>query len=356
MSNTLLARIVHGSHLFGLDTPDSDRDYISVVLPSTEKILMGEVFFVDDEGSTSDDTRRNTSADVDDKQISLAQFIRQALAGDLIPHELLNAPPDFHMVEPHPLFLALMENRTRLASRNFDKIVGFCRSQAVTYSPRRDRLIAAQKALDTLKALGVDENTKEVAGTFFQRLVEACDSDYVRITTIPNPNGRDIDHLDICGKLVAETVHAKNALEVAASSVKRYGRRVHDTASTNGRDWKSLSHALRIAMEGVEYVSTGRITLPIPNRERILEVKLGRVSLEEVTAEVDAAVRALEVAAAASQLPYTADEEFARHIVMAAHGDRVIAEYPGSLEALTCVDLMLSEPAGTIGSSTSRYR
>nr|WP_250808066.1 nucleotidyltransferase domain-containing protein [Neorhizobium tomejilense] len=356
MENTVLARIVHGSHLFGLNTPESDRDFVSVVLPSTERILLGDVNFISDEGSTSDDNRRNTSVDIDDKQISLSQFIRMTLAGDLIPIELLNAPLDFHLVEPHPLFLHLRDQREKLASRNFVKIVGFCRSQAVTYSPRRDRLIAAQKARDTLVALGVTETTKEVAGEFFGRVVDACASEYVKVVSVPNNNGKPMDHLDICGKMVAGTVHAKIALDVASSSVKRYGRRVHDAASTNQRDWKSLSHALRIATEGYEYVTTGSITLPVPNRERLLDVKLGRVSLEEVTEEVDSAVRRLEVAAAASTLPEAPDEEFARRIVMAAHGERVIREYPELEDTLSPMGLMLSEARGTIPLSGSARR
>ena len=327
MENTVLARIVHGSHLFGLATERSDRDYVSIVLPSSRLILTGEADFISSEGSTSDSTRRNTHEDVDDKQISLSAFVRMAMSGTLDMIELLNAPMDFHTMEPHPLFLELRNSRDRLASRNVDKIVGFCRQQAVTYSPRKERLVAAQKAVETLIHLGVGDTTKERAGDYFERVVSACASEYVSVSMIPNPNGRDIAHMDICGKMVPETVNASQALAVAGSAIKRYGMRVNHAASTSTHDWKSLSHALRIATEGIEYVRTGRITLPVPGRERLLDIKLGRIPLGEVAEEVDAAVRALESDARNSLLPEKPDEAFASEFVISAHGNRVVSEF-----------------------------
>ncbi len=291
MESVVLARIVHGSHLFGLSTENSDRDFVSVVLPSTSDILLGRTHFITDYGTTGDSTRKNTKVDVDEKQISLAEFMNLLMTGTLDMIELLNAPMEFHVEEPHPIFLELRRNRQRLVSRNVEKIIGFCTSQAITYSPRKDRLIAAQTARDTFLKLGVDETSKERAGVYFDRVVEACGSSHVSIKSIPTTLGKEIAHLDICGKMVPETVHAAQALSVAASATKRYGRRVHDAASTSSHDWKSLSHALRIASEGIEYLRTGEITLPVPNRERLLDIKLGRVSLNEVSEEVDATVR-----------------------------------------------------------------
>lgn len=335
MEDLVLARIVHGSHLFGLATEKSDRDYVSVVLPSTERILMGDVDFIEDGGSTSDSSRRNTEHDIDDKRVSLAAFVRMSMGGTLDTIELLNAPLDFHVVDPHPIFLDLRANRERLVSRDIAKIAGFCRQQAVTYSPKKERLVAAQTALDKLVELGVDELTKVPAGRYFDSVVAACASEHVSVKSIPNPNGRDILHLEICGKMVAETVHASQAMAVAISTIKRYGKRVHDTAATSSHDWKSLSHALRTATEGIEYATTGSVTLPIPGRQRILDIKLGRVALEEVSAEVDDAVRRLDLAGRSSPLPETPDIRFAAEFVMAAHGRRVMlgfAELEASFE------------------------
>lgn len=343
MEDIVLARIVHGSHLFGLATEKSDRDYMSIVLPSAKRILMGDVDFIEDSGSTSDSTRKNNHLDIDDKQISLAAFLRMAMGGTLDMLELLNAPLDCHVIEPHPLFLELRENRERLASRNIEKIMGFCRQQAITYNPRKERLQAAQTALTTLRELGVTETSKELAGTHFAAVVAACDSEYVTLKTIPNPNGRDIEHLEICGKMVAETVHASQAAAVAMSAIKRYGKRVQDVTAASSSDWKSLSHALRIATEGIEYVTTGQMTLPVPNREHILDIKLGRVPLETVSREIENALWTLDKAARSSSLPEVADDLYATDFLIRAHGSRVVADFEELEASLDHErDLMLS--------------
>lgn len=357
MENLVLARIVHGSHLFGLSTPKSDRDYVSVVLPSAARVLMSDGFFISDEGSTSDSTRKNTSTDVDDKQYSLGRFLELCTSGTLDAIELLNAPFEFHVIEPHPLFQELVAQKHRLVSRNFDKIIGFCSSQAVTYSPRKERYTAAAAARDTLVALGVSETTKTPAGEYFDRVVDACASEYVTVKIVPNANGRSMPHLDICGKMVAETVHAAQALVVAESATKRYGKRVRDVANASDQDWKSLSHALRVAYEGIEYVRTGAVTLPVPGRAHLLDVKLGRLPMEEVANEVDAAVKTLITEAKASTLQEFADARFVNEFTMSAYGRRVVADF-GLLEAEfeTVADLKLSSEPAMLAASNRKIR
>jgi hypothetical protein len=353
MENLVLARITHGSQLFGLSTPKSDRDYVSIVLPSVARILMSDGYFITDEGSTSDSTRKNNSNDVDDKQLSLATFLELCCSGTLDSIELLNAPMEFHVQEPHPLFLELVAQKHRLTSRNLDKIVGFCSSQAVTYSPRKERFVAAMAARDTLTALGVDETTKRPAGEYFDRVVEACATEYVSVKSIPNPSGRAILHLDICGKMVPETVHASQALAVADSAAKRYGRRVRDVANASDHDWKSLSHALRVAYEGIEYARTGEVTLPVPNRAHLLDIKLGRLRMEDVANEVDEAVKMLVAAAKASPLPEVADKQFVNEFIMSAYGRRVLADFDElESEFATVADLKLSREPAMLSPST----
>jgi hypothetical protein len=212
-------------------------------------------------------------------------------------------------------------------------------------------------ARNALLALGVTETTKTLAGEYFDRVVEACATDYVVVKSIPNPNGRDMLHLNICGKMVPESVHASQALIVAASASKRYGKRVKDVANATTDDWKSLSHALRIACEGIEYMQTGAVTLPVPNRAHLLDVKLGRFSLEQVAEEVDEAVKTLIDEAKKSTLPETHDSQFVREFVISAYGRRVVADFEDLEEELETVrDLKLSGDAAMLGQSKLTIR
>jgi hypothetical protein len=65
---------------------------------------------------------------------------------------------------------------------------------------------------------------------------------------------------------------------------ERHATRTRELSSQHGYDTKYAMHALRIAHQGRELLSTGRITLPIesPERERLLEVRRGEVPLHDV--------------------------------------------------------------------------
>ena len=54
-------------------------------------------------------------------------------------------------------------------------------------------------------------------------------------------------------------------------------------------------HALRLGLQGVELLSTGQITLPVPqpHRDHLRAIRHGRIPLPEVLAAIDDAERAL---------------------------------------------------------------
>ena len=73
-----------------------------------------------------------------------------------------------------------------------------------------------------------------------------------------------------------------------------------ELVAVHGYDTKFAMHALRLGVQGAELLTTGRITLPIPEPELGLlrAVRRGEVSLAEVIAEVDRAeARLLELSA-----------------------------------------------------------
>ena len=64
----------------------------------------------------------------------------------------------------------------------------------------------------------------------------------------------------------------------------------------HGYDTKYAMHALRLGIQGVELLSTGRITLPVPEPSRayLRSVRHGEVPLTEVVAAIDQAEADLE--------------------------------------------------------------
>lgn len=72
-----------------------------------------------------------------------------------------------------------------------------------------------------------------------------------------------------------------------------------------GHDTKYAGHMLRLAFQGVEYMETGRLVLPMaePARSRVLDVRQGRVSLPDVVAETRSLEDRLKALAETSPLP-----------------------------------------------------
>ena len=68
-------------------------------------------------------------------------------------------------------------------------------------------------------------------------------------------------------------------------------------------------HALRIGIQGIELLQTGRISLPVPepDRARLREVRAGTPTLGEIVDELDDVTARLEALVAASDLPERAD-------------------------------------------------
>jgi uncharacterized protein len=82
-----------------------------------------------------------------------------------------------------------------------------------------------------------------------------------------------------------------------------------EKTSVHGYDTKFAMHALRLGVQGVELLTTGRITLPVPEPDRIYlrRVRRGEVGLEEVIDRVDQAAEHLVALRDASDLPAEPD-------------------------------------------------
>lgn len=75
-----------------------------------------------------------------------------------------------------------------------------------------------------------------------------------------------------------------------------------ELVAAHGYDTKFAMHALRLGLQGIELLTTGRITLPVPEPDRayLRAVRRGEVPLAEVLARCDAAearLRALQTSA-----------------------------------------------------------
>jgi uncharacterized protein len=92
----------------------------------------------------------------------------------------------------------------------------------------------------------------------------------------------------------------------------------------HGFDTKYAMHVARLGLQGVELLSTGRLTLPMaePGRSRVMAIRKGEVTLEETLAEIDAIGRELDAAVAQSTLRPEPDYEAVDAFIVAAYRER----------------------------------
>jgi hypothetical protein len=78
-----------------------------------------------------------------------------------------------------------------------------------------------------------------------------------------------------------------------------------------GFDTKYAGHVLRLGYQGIEFLETGSLSLPMrePERSRVLDVRNGHVSLSEVLAEADELHQRLAALIETSPLPERPDHD-----------------------------------------------
>jgi uncharacterized protein len=89
----------------------------------------------------------------------------------------------------------------------------------------------------------------------------------------------------------------------------RHATRTRELSGEHGYDTKYAMHALRIAHQGHELLTSGRITLPVaePERSSLMQVRRGEVPLAEVLDRLHESSGRLEHAMLARDLPEEPD-------------------------------------------------
>ncbi len=89
-----------------------------------------------------------------------------------------------------------------------------------------------------------------------------------------------------------------------------------ELVAEHGYDTKYAMHALRLGVQGVEFLSTGRISLPVPEPDRsfLRAVRRGEVPLPQAIAAVEAAEARLLDLTAARDRPRTARPRLGRRL------------------------------------------
>lgn len=274
----ILIKAVAGSHLFGTNTPTSDRDYKGVFLPEESDILLGKFDqTVHDHTNTS--TNKNTKDDIDIEFYSLDKFLKMLYQGQTVAWELLFTPENM-IIEKHPLWDEIKEATPLFLNKRVDAFIGYCKQQAHKYGVRGSRLSAVEQSLEIFNRYNWNQYLSDVSAEDIKTLESFEHIEWVEKEFM----GSKKQLLSICGKKFESNTMLKYVKDPLNLYYNSYGERSRLAQKNEGVDWKALSHAVRVCMQASSLLTKGKIMLPMhPSQVTLLKgIKAGQLTFDVV--------------------------------------------------------------------------
>lgn len=249
----------HGSKLYGTSTPSSDTDYRGVFLPSAEELLSIRSYpkelKMDEKVSSGD---KNDSLDTDRTYFSLPRFFSMALEGQPMAIEMLFAPT----LRTSPEWKKIQSARNIFLSKiGVKPFIGFAMAQSYKAMIKGETLNRIRRSLDLC------EQIRDIRS-------KVGDHEWPDLEPYTNDSGYSLYR--IAGRSFDPGIIIKDFRSALQALHDRYGNRVK-AASTDGYDYKSLSHAVRIVKQAEEFITTGALAFPSEHAELIKQIKFGKI-------------------------------------------------------------------------------
>ena len=295
----IIVKMKFGSHLYGLNTPESDTDYKSIYLPTKKELLLGtwpKVIRI----SGGDRHEKNTADDVDEEAIALPEFIAQACKGETYALDMLHCTPEC-LISSSWIWDTLVYSRRKFYSKDMKAYIGYLKKQVAKYGVKSGRYAAIKEVYNAISR--VITNTRI-------SLISEClpKNEFCNIVIKDIPNKGETTYYNICGTLhefSISTVEFRDRLE---RMLEGYGARVKLAERNEGIDWKAVSHALRAGYQLRDIFIHGDFEYPLSQTGFLLKVKKGELHfMSEVSPILESLLEELEELSSKSTLPNNTD-------------------------------------------------
>ena len=304
-----------GSHLYGLNTPESDEDYIGVFIPDTESILgLQHVEIIDKSTKKSSSRRRNTKEDVDYKLFSLHKFLQLLLNNNPNIVEILFANSDNILLE-EPEFKFLRDNYDKIVSQKiYYSFSGYAFSQKKYLITKKERYLSLKNAVEYLDSILEERAITQPEADKLNSILKFYKGE--KGNTQPFHKGMDIPF-----------IYSRIKYEF-----DQYGYRVKElnfnAPPEETYDRKFGYHLVRLMVEAVEFLKTGKIKYPIEGkgREDILKVKNGELTLTQVLSLYETYKKKADEAFAKTKLPKKPNFDFINNYLIETYRKNICGE------------------------------
>ena len=303
----LIVKTVFGSHLYGTDTEDSDKDYKGIYMPSMEDIILGRIKKSIVTNTKEGDRSKNTAEDVDIEIYSLQYFIELALEGQTAALDMLHTPSSQAEVTCPIIWYKLQSLRHMFYTKDLKAFTEYCRKQAAKYGVKGSRIAAIKSVISLLYSNHPNSKMLDI----WHKL--PINEHAYMVENTPN----NLRQYQICGKKFQETVKVGYVLPVLEKYMNEYGARAKLAEKNEGIDWKAVSHALRVAYQTRSILVDGDIKFPLQQAEFLRLVKRGKKHyMDEVLPVLEKLMDEVEVLSHSSKLPEEPDREFWENFVV----------------------------------------
>jgi hypothetical protein len=300
-----------GSHLYGTNTPESDLDVKGIYLPTAREIVLNRARRNISQSRPKQEFERNTKDDIDQEFFSLGEFLKLLAEGQTVALDILFSDAEairFKGPEYH-LFQHIYDNRFKLISKNVMAFIGYAHKQAAKYGIKGSRVRAVKDTIEFFSAFPDETLLRDIKPALDAFVAKG--DEFIKFTDILNPQDTSITYLEVVNRKFQLTNSVKYVKAVLQKIYNEYGHRALQAEKNEGIDWKALSHAVRVNFEGQELLSTGFITFPRPERELLLDIKLGKIGYNRVADLIEIGLKQLEELQRTSGLRGEPDFEWA---------------------------------------------
>ncbi len=310
----LLAKFVHGSHLYKLNTAYSDTDYKAVYMPPLEDMLLGKINHSSSLG-TNKSNEKNSKEDIDFEVYSIHKWLSMLVKQDMVGFDMLFAPHDCvvyydkqgveitddDLLKENPVWWVREVYRDMFLSSEMKGYLGYVNKQAAKYGvkgSRLDTLFVIKDVLSENECFDKDSRLESI-------------KDLLPDT---NHSSKSEDHYEVLGKKHQWSTHLSMFVDRIDSEIEKYGHRARLAQKNEGVDWKAVSHAIRSGYQLISLFETGFMSVVLPEHERdlIIQVKLGELDWEsEVKPLIETLMDKVEVVCEENKagLPDEVDEK-----------------------------------------------
>lgn len=266
IENQKIFECVVGSNLYGTNTTNSDKDFSGIFIADEDYYFgIKNKNEIDLSEKSKLDSGKNSKDAIDRKFYEIRNFC--ILASDanpnIIEHLFIN---DENILYSNDLSTKLLNNSNLFVSKKiYNTFIGYSKSQEhkmIIKLENFDQLVAAQKFFENQ-----DPN---------EYIVMFRDDDNVKNFFTEKGSHFVIGDLNFQKHLMVKRV---------LSSLNERLRGITNRSELvlkHGYDTKFASHLIRLLLEGKELMETSRIEFPLKYSSFILDIKLGKYTLNEV--------------------------------------------------------------------------